>query len=187
MQSSHCTVITKTKRKIASHKNLPERRSTRGSSQQPRATLRSTTGTSPRCWHRGMGPVQHRAGVSVPITVEVTGCQERRANFALHGESRRRQGIRQVLKDLPDHRSTRCSSGCDSANSFHWQATLFSVQPETDQLPVNCTTAGSTVLRATRESTINTALITTYFFTTLGRRLSPVLTNTDKHKSIRNR
>ena len=41
-----------------------------------------------------------------------------------------------------------------AANSFQWQAPLCRVHPETDQSPVHCSTAGFTVLRATRDGVL---------------------------------
>ena len=54
-------------------------------------------------------------------------------------------------------------------------------------LSVNCSTAGSTVFRATREGMIKTAISNTYFSAMLARERSPVLSNTDGRNSIRNR
>ena len=62
----------------------------------------------------------------------------------------------------------------ETGNSFQWQAPLCRVQPETGQQPVNCSTAGSTVLRATRDGTIDSARSNMYFSTTLAWRPSPV-------------
>ena len=59
------------------------------------------------------------------------------------------------------------------ANSFQWQAPLWRVQPETDQLPVNCSTAGSTVLRAARDGTNNTAWSECKSTYSLGLKKSP--------------